>query len=215
MKKVVWFGVVVSVLEAIAGIAVFSRLPEQIPIHWNINYEVDSTAGKWMIFFIPVLSLAITFLMAYTVKLRPRKGLNIPRNNRQYQILIAAFVLLLLALFIVTTLASLKYGMSVSRALPAVLGLFFMVVGNYVPKIGIKKYSDDTPARSIVIQKRFRALGWVILIMGLLLLIGIVLPTPFNALVPLAWVVTGIIAVSVYTLLSARKRRVTNVKYHQ
>ena len=50
------------VIAAIAGLALWNQLPDQMASHWNANDEVDGTMPRfWGVFLLPLITLAIVF----------------------------------------------------------------------------------------------------------------------------------------------------------
>jgi len=54
--------IVVLVLGWWIALSVYPRLPERVPVHFNIDGEADRWGGRWMIFLIPLVSTALVAL---------------------------------------------------------------------------------------------------------------------------------------------------------
>ena len=54
--------IVVLILGWWIALSVYPRLPEKVPIHFNITGEADRWGGRWMIFLIPLVSTTLVAL---------------------------------------------------------------------------------------------------------------------------------------------------------
>lgn len=64
---------IVALVPMIFSVAVYNRLPAQLPMHYNVKGEIDNYADKWVLLFgIPVLmcvlNIIIRFCMAHQKK---------------------------------------------------------------------------------------------------------------------------------------------------
>ncbi len=122
----------IMLLPMLIGLILWDRLPEQVPIHWNIDGEVDNWSSKaFAVFGIPGFMLAIHWLCALTATLDPK--------SKEYQPVMLRIALwicpcigLMLCGFIYPV--SMGYDVSIEVVMPLVVGLLFVIVGNYLPK---------------------------------------------------------------------------------
>jgi immunity protein, SdpI family len=58
------------------GIWAYVSVPAEarIPIHWNAAGEVDGYAGRWTLFLVPAVAIAVTLLLAVLPAIEPRRG---------------------------------------------------------------------------------------------------------------------------------------------
>ena len=141
-KKLLISTSIIILLPVLAGLLLWSRLPEQIPIHWNAAGEVDGWSGKaFAVFGLPGFMLVIHLLCSMVTFLDPK-------NNDQGS---KVLNLVLWICPVMSILASaLVYGwalgleLSVEILMPVFMGILFIIIGNYLPKckqnytIGIK-----------------------------------------------------------------------------
>lgn len=133
---------VAILLPILAGIILWDKLPDQIPTHWNAQGEIDGWSSKtFAIFGLPLIMLAIQWLAVIVTCSDPK------RNNHSEKIL--NFVLWIVPVLCIL-LSALMYSVAMGKDIPleaitpALLGLLFIVIGNYMPKckqnytIGIK-----------------------------------------------------------------------------
>ena len=97
-KKCIVFLWVLAILPLILTAAVYSRLPEQIPMQWGIDGEISRYGGKGEIWMIAGLGPFLALLFQFLPSLDPKK-----RSYEQFQIYYEAFALVTEAFFAVVT----------------------------------------------------------------------------------------------------------------
>lgn len=208
MKLAFRICLVFTVLQFAAAIAAYRALPGLIPIHWGLSGEIDGYGGKYMIFLSPALSLLITIGMTLLPKIDP-KGENILRSGKSYPALMIALNLLMAALLAVMLSASFGRGARAADVILGALGVMFLLLGNYMPKIkhnytfGIKL--PWTLASETVWARTHRVGGVVFFAAGLLFLAGVFFPAPYGLIAPLAFLLAGTLGVSIYSYCEYKK----------
>ena len=133
---------VAILLPILVGIILWDKLPDQIPTHWNAQGEIDGWSSKtFAIFGLPLIMLAIQWLAVIVTCSDPK------RNNHSEKILNFVFwIVPVLCILLSALMYSVAMGKDIplEAITPALLGLLFIVIGNYMPKckqnytIGIK-----------------------------------------------------------------------------
>ena len=133
---------VIILLPILVGLILWSRLPEQVPIHWNATGEIDGWSGKALaVFGMPLFFLAIHWITLLVTSADPKK------KNHSEKILSLIFWLIpILNLIISTVTYCTAMGKSIRMEIlvPLLLGVSLVAIGNYLPKcqqnytIGIK-----------------------------------------------------------------------------
>ena len=133
---------VILLLPILAGVILWENLPGEIPIHWNISGEVDDTCGKpFAVFGMPLILLGIHFVAVFALLFDPKKQ-NHSEKVRQLSLWIVPLVSLVLSAMMYST--AMGGGVRVEVIVPLLMGLLFIIIGNYLPKcrqnytIGIK-----------------------------------------------------------------------------
>lgn len=112
----------------------YSRLPDPMPIHWNIQGEVDGYGRKAFAAFMPLSVMIFVWLsMNYLPKIDPKKE-NYQKFMSSYQVIIALMISFFFGLHLVTLAAGLGYPLAIDKIITFMLGILFMVLGNYLPK---------------------------------------------------------------------------------
>jgi uncharacterized membrane protein len=123
-------------ISIIVGIIVYPRLPDRIPVHFNIEGQVDNYADKsiFSVFFLPMISIGTYLLMGLLPKIDPRKA-NYDDFQTSYCLIRNAIIFFLSALSLFITAYSLGYAIAIDRLVVAGVGATFVVIGNVLGKI--------------------------------------------------------------------------------
>src|SRR5262245_50928016 len=110
-------------------LVVYPRLPEQLPLHWNLEGEVDGfgsrARGAWLL---PGLALLVWVVMRALPRIDPRRE-NYDKFGETYDLVVNAMVTFLGVLHVVVLGAALGWPIAVQRVMPVAMGLLFIVFG--------------------------------------------------------------------------------------
>lgn len=126
---------IIFILPAVFLAAMWGRLPEQVPMHYNFKGEVDRYGSKTelliMVGVITLVNVGVYLLMLNAHKIDPKRYAqsNKPRMQRLGKV-IAIFLTGLICYIIYSSASS--DGLIQSRFLYAVVGVLFCVLGNYL-----------------------------------------------------------------------------------
>lgn len=133
MKKEFWLTVLVCLLPLFAGAYFYPQLPEQVATHFGI----DGTPNGYSSRFAAVLGMPAGVLALHLVCcFGGTRGKKFAEENARMQRLtlwICPFVSVLMSAMTLGT--ALGNEMSVEMVVPAAVGLMFLALGNYMPKI--------------------------------------------------------------------------------
>jgi uncharacterized membrane protein len=123
------------VLAFVLVAAVYDRLPEYVPTHWNADGVVDRKMAKpWGPFVLPLTMAGVFALLLALPCISPRKYEMEPFRRAygmiQLGILGFAFVMNVLVL-----LAGLGWAVPVNRLLPVGIGAVLVIIGNFMGKV--------------------------------------------------------------------------------
>ena len=111
------------------------RLPDRVPIHWNINGQVDGYGSKWMNVLIgPGMVLFSLFLTLLIPNILP-KNYTIDRFGATYAKVMVLVSAMMAFIAVVIGQASMGGAFNVGQAMMAVMFLFFALLGNVMGKI--------------------------------------------------------------------------------
>lgn len=124
-------------VSLVAHLGVYPQLPDVVPTHWDVGGEVDGWAPKAQSLLIDVLPLVLLALLRVVPSLDP-KGHAYLRSGRVYEgftVLITVFIAAMTWLPEATVFGWLPQGMSTGLVVPVLLGVIFVAMGNYMPRI--------------------------------------------------------------------------------
>lgn len=133
-KSVLMLLCVLSLLPLALTALFYSRLPETIPMHWNLNGTVryDPKHNLWLM---AALSPVLAVLFPVMAKIDPRKR-NYEKFGGAYQgFMIVMQLFLLMMNGIVISEALYPGRISVSAVVTVGVGLLFVFLGNIMPKV--------------------------------------------------------------------------------
>lgn len=133
---------VIILLPVLVGIILWDRLPDQMPMHWNTNGDVDSWGSKlFAVAGMPLILLAFQWLCAIVTGFDPKK-----EKHSQKILTLVLWIIPVITVVLSAFMYASALGQQVNAPLlmPILMGVLFMAVGNYMPKceqnytIGIK-----------------------------------------------------------------------------
>jgi uncharacterized membrane protein len=131
----IFSGLVLAIMYIVSAWA-WVQIPAgtQVPIHWNVQGEVDGYGSKfWGLLLLPLVTTGIVALFAALPKIEPRKS-NIARSQKAYVSFWAVFMLFMLVLHIALVAATLGFQADIGLIVPIMVGVMFIVLGNYLGK---------------------------------------------------------------------------------
>lgn len=130
-----WLGpAVVAAMWAFVA-AVYARLPDQIPSHWNLRGEVDGWMEKpWGVLAQPLIATLMLGLLWILPRIDPRRA-NVEHSAEDRRLLVNLLILFFAVVQVLTLGQALGWPVDVGRAIPATIGLLFVGIGNYLPRI--------------------------------------------------------------------------------
>lgn len=175
-------GLVLSILSIIITLFLYSKLPNEVPIHFNFAGEIDNYGPRSFMLLTACLPLISLMFFKLIPKLDP-KGSNYKFHMRAYNIFILFIILFFLALHWITMSIALGIPLSINKVVPTGVGILFLVIGNYMPQIrqnytyGIKlpwTLADEDNWRAT-----HRIGGYCYLITGILFILSACVPVSF------------------------------------
>ena len=133
---------IIILLPMLVGIFLWDQLPEQLPIHWDVNGEVDGWSSKaFAVFGLSGIMLAVQWLCALGTSADPKKAAH---PEKVLNLVLWIIPVLSVVLYAITYATALGKELRIEVIMPIIIGLLLTIVGNYMPKcrqnytIGIK-----------------------------------------------------------------------------
>ena len=132
-RKTLIITTIIALLPMLAGLILWNRLPEQIPMHFNAAGEVDGRAAKpFAVFGMPAFFVAVQWLCAVgSFKMDPKAN----NLNTKVMGLVLWFIpVMSVVMHVLVYCTALGKEMNVQIVLPLLIGLLMIVIGNWLPK---------------------------------------------------------------------------------
>lgn len=129
--------VVVVGVMLVASTWAWFQLPAdaQVPIHWGADGQPDDWADKTVgLFLMPAIAAGVALLLALIPRFEPRRA-NLERSAKSYGAVWIGVMLLLGGLHLLAISVALGAEMDLTRIVFVSVGLLFVVIGNYLPKV--------------------------------------------------------------------------------
>lgn len=192
----------VTLIPILIGVVIWDKLPDQVPMHWGANGEVDGYGSKAVaVFVFPLFILVLHWLCTIVTSLDP-KNKNVKGKPLTLVLWICPLISLVCNSMMYMTALGTK--ISVEIIMPLFMGALFVVIGNYLPKcqqnytIGLKIPWTLNDEENWNKTHRFAGFLWVIggiVIMATSLLGSFVL---FFAIVILMAIIPVVYSYSLY-----------------
>jgi uncharacterized membrane protein len=132
MRK--WIPLLIIAAAVVASAVVYPRLPETIPIHWNMDGQPNGWSsrafGAWIT---PALLLFMWGLFRILPVIDPR-GANYAKFGGAFEAIVDSLMLFLLGMHIVLLRAALGHPVQMQRIAPFGVGVLLAVIGNLLPR---------------------------------------------------------------------------------
>ena len=202
MRK--WLAPLCIVAGFVASAAVWARLPERLPIHWDAHGAVNGYGSRLAgAFMFPVVMLGAFLLLRVLPRIDPRRA-NYAKFADTYDLLVNSLVALFLVMHLALLANALGWPVSMERVAPVLIGLQFVILGNALPRarsnwwFGIR--TPWTLSNDRVWTRTHRVGGYLLAAAGaVMLLVGAFVPTPFAFTLGIAVVVAASLGSVVYS----------------
>jgi uncharacterized membrane protein len=174
MRK--WYPWIIVVLTVVFTAAVFGRLPERIPTHWDaqgtVNGEMDRLFGAWLL---PAMIAAMALVLPRLPAIDPRRA-NYDKFRPSYDLVINAVITMMAILHVAMLGVALGWPVSMERVTPLMAGMLFIVLGNVLPRarpnwlFGIR--TPWTLTNDRVWERTHRVGGMLFVVAGVVLMLS-------------------------------------------
>lgn len=107
----------------------------QLPIHWNAQGEVDGYGSKFMgLLLLPLITAVLIPGVVWLTRLDPRRD-HVEQSQKFLTVVMAAIVVLMTGIHLGIVLASLGHAVPMDRVAGSLIGVLFIVIGNYLGKV--------------------------------------------------------------------------------
>lgn len=131
-KKTIILTCIVLLLPIVAGVILWDKLPEQVPTHFDSKGQVNGWSSKaFAVFGLPLILMGAQVVMVGATLADPKKK---NMNGKVFAVILWMMPVLSIFAHIVTYGSALGYEMNVAKGCMLLMGLLYLLVGNYLPK---------------------------------------------------------------------------------
>ncbi len=202
------------VLTIAASVFFYNNLPERIAVHWNYAGQADGYgSGQTQAIVFPLLIIGMYLLFLLIPYLDPKKE-RYEQFSKIYHIFKSIIMGLMVVIYMIIGLNGLGYNLPVGVIMPGLVGLLFIVMGNYLGKIKMNWFmgirTPWTLSSENVWNKTHRFGGKMFILSGLLMIAQIFLPLNFRLPVfifSIAVILFGTVGYSYIVYLREKKNK--------
>jgi uncharacterized membrane protein len=194
------------------SLAVYSRLPEEVPLHWGLSGAPDRFGSRLEgAFLIPAMMIAMFAIMQWYPSRDPRAA-NIAKFRGAYDTVVTATIALLSGLHVLALgNSALGWRIDMPKIGTVALGLMFILLGNLMPLVrsnfifGIR--TPWTLSSDAVWTRSHRVGGYAMVGAGVITIVAGFVAQPLGYIVALAsLLIAGIVPIVYSYILWSRSR---------
>lgn len=198
---------IVCLLPIILGLSFYSKLPEDIAIHWGINNNPNGYFSKPVfIFGMPIIMLALQIFCCIVSDLSDK---NPEANKKAVTVYKWIIPILTVVLYIITIMYALGNNLDIRKITMILLGIIFIILGNYMPKVRGDYYINSKTfwvknRDEKLVNKAAKISGYMLIIGGMLCILSIAFK-PVVSIVVIGAIVLYTLFIYLYVYLKSRK----------
>lgn len=205
VELVQWIGI--AMLFALAAWA-WPRVPDEIPVHWNLHGEADGWGGKTMgLLAVPLVIVGMYLLLLFLPRLDPGYA-NYQSFAGSYNVLRVTLLAYMAVVQVALVLVALGYPLNMGRVLGISMGLMFIVIGNLLGKIRPNAFvgvrTPWTLFSKLSWTKTHRLAGWLFIVFGLLTILSGLLLNGWMLTAQMAYGAVSLAWIFIYSYLVFR-----------
>jgi len=204
-------------VAAVSAFYFYAHFPEQVPMHWNMAGEIDRYGSRMSgAFSIPAVIIGMYLLFLLIPYIDPRRE-RYQQFRKVYHFFKAYIMFFMLAIYYLIALNALGYKAEVGLWVPIMVGILFIIIGNYLSKVkpnwfvGIR--TPWTLSSEEIWNKTHRVGGKLFILGGLLMIVIPFVPNVYKLaifffIIPL--ILVGTIGYSLILYLKEKKNGKSN-----
>lgn len=172
-NKVLIITTIICLLPMILGIAVYDKLPEQMPIHFTFNDVPDNYGPKnFALFALPMLMAALNVFCCLAMRYRLKKDnlLNNEKLPKLMKILEWIFPIITIIVYLLMILYALGFKVYIGKIVSFTVGCIFLFMGNYMPKMNYevgRHISNPSMKSEEAFRKMTKIMGYGYIFLGI------------------------------------------------
>jgi len=190
----------VCLLPILLGVILWNQLPDRMAIHFDIYGVADNFASKgFVVFGLPVLMVVFQAFSCFVNDVNAyRHG-----ERKKFSTVTKWIVPILTVVLQTITLGyGLGWDMDIRKIVALLVGMIFLVIGNYLPKFDSIKNYDLSVEKA---RKINRFIGIETVVMGGLMLVSLIFP-PIATVVALFLLIPYALVATIYGIKVGRNK---------
>ena len=194
-------------MPIICGLIFYNKLPESIAIHWGIDNNPNGYFSKpAFVFGMPVMMLILQILGSIVSDLSDK---NPEANKKAVTVYKWLIPIITVVLYIVTIAIALGNSLDIRKIVMILLGVLFIISGNYMPKIRSDYYMNAKifwvkNRDEKLVNKAIKISAYGLIIFGILFILSILF-NPIVSIVILIAMLLFCMFIYLYVYIKSRK----------
>lgn len=192
---------IACLLPILLGLVFFKELPENIAIHFDVNSNPDNYFPKTIfIFGMPLIMLLLQLICCIIADLADK---NTEANKKVTTIFKWIIPTLSIIMYVITIMYSLGNKIDIRKAVMCIIGVLFIIMGNYLPKtVGNSRFPG---IKNESLKKKLLKISAYFLILDGILSLFSILFKPFVSILVIAILILETILLQVYAFIKNRR----------
>jgi uncharacterized membrane protein len=214
-RKNIIFSMLLTLLPMFIGLLLWNRLPDVMTSHWGADGVADGTASKaFMVFAVPAILAGLNLLCILATALDPKQA---GQNKKAMRVVFWIMPLICIAVMSSAYAIALGKATDVFVLMPLLLGVMFVAIGNYMPKVqqntrlGIK--ISWTLHNEENWNKTHRFAGKIWVIGGIFVMLSALLPTKWMIFVTIPMLFLLALVPMGYSYCIYRRHKQQGIEY--
>ena len=204
-------------LPLVATLVSLFFMPETVPVHFDINNQVDRWGSKYELLILPIVVLVMGIVIILSAKHIDKKENN---SNNNYKVFTTVGIVLLIVFNIITfyilyigftnahTLDNMQ--VDIYSLLALMFGVMFVIIGNIMPKIRLNHILGIrnmwTMSSETVWKKTHRLGGFASIVTGLLIIVSsFVFSGKVSLIILIGLILINAIVTTIYSYVVSKK----------
>lgn len=201
-KKTVLLIWVLALLPAVMLALVWNRLPENVPMHWDVHNHVDRWGSPMSLWALSAVGPLMAVMFRFLPRIDPKRA-NYEKFQLRYELSVLATELLMVVVMAAVLTESLAPGrLNIAKVIGLAVGVIFIVMGNLMGKVKTNWFMGIRTPWALsdpdVWNRTQRLGGWVFFLSGALLIVLCLLAPPEVTFGAFMAVLLGGIALTYY-----------------
>ncbi len=130
-----WLVVGLVIVDFVIAIGFQLSMPSKVPAHWNFRGDIDRYGSPWEMTLVLSFCLMWIPLLMMALPAVGSVGTSLARSKNTYGRVIVALTMALVAIHVAVMLSASEKSLAPISAVPLVLGMLWIVIGNWLSKI--------------------------------------------------------------------------------